>query len=134
MHLKRIFGEDKKRPSHVEVLQLSKRWNISPELVAGAARDGWLAIGDGKVVLKTDKGPLVFNMLFTPGWYCCFCNKELDNSVTGKIHVQDAHPRMVSPDKNNPSGWRRINHYELQLVEPHVARSFFDKLLGRNNG
>lgn len=133
MYLKRHYTEDLKTVTHVTLLRMSSSgmWNIRPDLFASAIMDGWLAAGDGKVIMKTDKGNVVFNVTATPGRYCCHCKAPLGTNEEARVHVESYHKGSKSPDSNNLSGWRHIQHYELQYVQPEQAKTFLDKLFGR---
>lgn len=116
LKLKRIFNKDESgNPTSVKtvrVLSEKPRHNFSMNLVQGGISEGWLSLMKGRIVLHAEDGDHVFNILRGPGHYCCHCNSKLDGQVNARKHVAEDHEGDESPDRSNPSGYSRINHYE----------------------
>jgi len=103
----------------------SGRQNFSPNWVHGGVQEGWLSMGNGKIVMHTlDDGPdLLYSVIRTPGYYCCHCEQSLPDAGTivepgvtlGLKHVRDIHGSASSPDPCNPSGYRKEDHYSCLL-------------------
>lgn len=102
--------------SGVVIQAAGPRWNVSPELVAKAAAEGWLKIGDGKITILGGEKSVSYTVKRIPGYYCCHCGVPLEGSAEARKHVDGMHPKTPSPDKSNPGGYQRINHYETVRV------------------
>ena len=126
MWMKRNYKPNSTVVDHVEIKHLSKLWRPSVELVAKALEDGWMQWKDGNLVVKTDQGDLAYKVLFRPGKYCCHCGHDLAKEHP-KQHLERAHYGKLSPDRNNPSGYRVLHSYEVQLIED---RSWLERLFG----
>lgn len=111
-YLKRLFDENMK-PAGVEVLRMGNEWNVSPELVAKGTKDGWLSMTSGELILHDSKTKtdIRFDILQTPGCYCCYCGLECDNGGEAKSHIDSKHKGLSSPDQNNPAGYKIIHHF-----------------------
>ncbi len=109
----------------IEVLHtgVSADQHISTRVVDAGLAEGWISIGQGKLTLHAKPEALVFTIKRLPGYYCCHCGAALadagqvlaDGSTKGLAHVREEHPNATSPDPGNPSGYERINHYDLVL-------------------
>ena len=55
---------------------------------------------------------VVFRIKRVPGLWCCHCGLRLISSPVAQKHVIDQHAGLVSPDKNNPSGYQQLNAVE----------------------
>lgn len=78
MWLKRLFDEGK--PNRVRVLRASPRWHVSPRLVERGAAEGWLALADGYVTLRTPEGDVRYRILAAPTVTDRFYRCELEAS------------------------------------------------------
>ncbi len=118
----------------IKLLHAGPRQNFSPSLIEGAIAEGWVAMGDGQIVLRTEP-PASYRIVRVPGYYCCHCQKKLEDGPSGKTHVEAVHAGQTSPDPGNPSGYRRDNFYACERVEgpttEKVSGGFFTKLFGR---
>ncbi|MFQ5757189.1 MAG: hypothetical protein ACE5H7_14015, partial [Acidiferrobacterales bacterium] len=119
MRLKRIYKRDEfgvlvQNDSgeyvidHTKVIRSSERQNFSTRLVERAVTEGWMSIGRGKIVTHT-RPELSYKIVREPGYYCCHCNKKLDDGPSARTHIEAAHAGKNSPDPGNPSGYRRDN-------------------------
>lgn len=104
--------------SHLRVRRATKRWLASPSVLEQGFAEGYFSLKDGELTIKTAEGEpdVVYKVVTPPGWYCCHCGKRIGDSKEGAEHVKLEHPGLPSPDDNNPSGWRRDNHYTLEFV------------------
>lgn len=106
---------------------VSREQNFSERLVRAGVAEGFMTLGQGKLILHTVEGQpdLEYKILRAPGWYCCHCGQSLENANAefapgvsyGTQHVLTQHPEMESPDRENPSGYERLNGYETALDE-----------------
>lgn len=118
MLLKRVFDKDKL--THVQVLHAGPRQKFSPDLIDKAIREGWLERRQGRFVLKSEP-VVVYRIVREPGYYCCHCGQELPDAgqmveggrTVGLAHVA-THGARSSPDRNNPSGYARLNAYDCE--------------------
>ena len=88
------------------------------------------------IVIDAISGPLVYEIMRRPSRYCCFCQIPLINEAAAKVHVIDRHPKAVSPDKQNPSGYRKSNFFACKRVTdlpkgsaPGTWKDFFTNML-----
>lgn len=100
----------------VEVVSAKDRHHFSTRLIEGGIAEGWLSMGQGKITVGNGPASVVYTIVSGPGLYCCHCNTKQDDSVMAQGHVARVHARVPSPDKNNPSGYRRDNFYTSTLV------------------
>jgi hypothetical protein len=85
--------------------------------VERAVVEGWMSLADGHIVLKVERGeasPIVYRIVSPPGFYCCHCEKALDDGSAARAHVAAAHEGQASPDPDNPAGYRRDNFYRCE--------------------
>lgn len=112
----------------VKVLSAPDRQNFSTRMVVQGTDAGWMTLAlDGErasqIIIKTDKGDLVYNVLRGPGRYCCHCGDKLpDDDFTNqhapgaaaKQHVADVHGDAPSPNQDEPSGYECLRYYECE--------------------
>ncbi len=110
--LKRVWDTTGSEPRLIGVkfLHGGLRQKFSPRIIERALAEGWLELSDNMVRLRTDP-PATYRIIRTPGYYCCFCNKPLNDSSSAVAHLESEHSKMKSPDPFNPSGYRRDNFY-----------------------
>lgn len=106
--------------------------NFSERLVQDGVKRGYITLSRGVLTLHGEPEDLDYKIARTPGFYCCHCGVEIpdaglrtpeDSSITiGTRHVRQEHGDKESPDPSNPSGYRRINHYEVVLDHGQHAR------------
>lgn len=99
--------------------------NFSTRLVEGGIAQGWITLGQGKLVMHTPDGEddLEFTVERGPGYYSAFTHEPIADAnrvvsaglTLGMQFVQAKHPGEKSPDASNPSGYYRLNHYECVL-------------------
>ena len=123
---------DKSDPVHprvngVIILRAKPHQRFSPDLILSAMEQGWLSMYDGLILIKGENGNLQYRIESAPGYYCCFCNTHLGSPSDAKMHISAEHLEKISPDLNNPSGYRKDNFYDCTLMEsefiPHVRQS-----------
>ena len=134
MHIRTIM---KKNPITQETLwsgiQLAKlapsrRHHFIPKLLDEYVGRGFATITDKKIILHTIDGDMPFKLDHVPGRYCCHCNEALLNEdleeggaaipqgdprlgAAARVHVAANHEGEVSPDRNNPSGYKYKMYY-----------------------
>jgi hypothetical protein len=115
MLLKRLYDRsDPKSPkvNGVKILRAGARQNFSPDLLQQGVAQGWISLPKGKVVLHAQGGVVTYVIKRGPGYYCCHCGKSVDDAITARAHLEVEHRGEASPDKQNPSGYCRLNHFE----------------------
>lgn len=112
MQMKRLYDADKKMVG-VKIVHLSPgRQHFRPELFMSSLAAGWASMVDNKYVIHNTGGDdAVFTVVSKPGYYCCHDEEPLANEVLAKAHVATQHAGVASPDKQNPSGYRKQNFY-----------------------
>jgi len=123
---------------HIQVIDTgaSPEQNFSTGLVAAALGEGWIGIDQGKLTLHAKPDDLVYDVLRTPGRYCCHCKAKLQDDATGEMaraHVGLLHHGMLSPDAQNPAGYEMLNHYECRL-DPKLHKKYAAKPIGASRG
>lgn len=101
------------------------RQNFSTRLVNTGAREGWITIASGQLILNTRPEELVYVVMRGPGRYCCHCKERLEDDALGeqaRAHVGQLHKGVLSPDPENPSGYCVLNYYECVLNAEQHAR------------
>ena len=96
----------------IKVLRAGKTQHFSPHLIEQGSLQGWLVLADGKVRIKGYDGDVTYKIERTPGYFCCHCQKPLDDGKSGSVHVQGTHAGAKSPDPGNPIGYRKDNFYD----------------------
>lgn len=123
---KRDAGEDTAAPPPavaVEVLRVGRKQKFSPDLIARGAAEGWLAMAEGRITMKTTDGPMAFRIVRTPGSYCCHCGERIEDAgrwvpgqekklTRGMQHVAEKHASKASPDPENPAGYMTTNAFK----------------------
>jgi len=100
----------------IKVKRLSKRQNFTQKFIDNAVREGYATLSKGKVILHTQDGDLEFKILRSPGYFCCHDNKSLGGEKECRKYVKDNFNDIASPDKNNPSGYRKDNFHACELL------------------
>jgi hypothetical protein len=103
----------------IRVLRASERQHFSPGLIDGGIREGWLSMGQGRLTLHGEAGDVVYQLVRTPGAYCCHCDARIEDAsvlvapgfTRGRQHVAQAHPGVASPDPTSPAGYRVESYY-----------------------
>jgi hypothetical protein len=111
--LKRLYDHSGKEPkvSGVNILRHGKTQKFSPRLVQGGLSEGWLEITGDTITINGKNKKLVYRIDTNPGYYCCFCNASVGDSSGATVHLSKEHKGKKSPDKSNPSGYRKDNFY-----------------------
>lgn len=117
MLLKRVYDTSGPQPRlvGVKLLRAGPRQRFSPRIIAQGIAQNWLSMGDGKITLRTDP-PATYSIVRGPGYYCVHCGNPMADGPSGAAHVKTDHAGKVSPDPQNPAGFRRDNFYECVLA------------------
>jgi len=116
MQLKRIYDFTGKEPvlDHVKVLSSSKVQKFTPNFINKAVEENLVTLGKGQIKLHT-KPELTYNIVTSPGYYCCHDNKKCGGEKDAAQYVAERFKGKSSPDKNNPAGYRKDNFYTCEL-------------------
>lgn len=101
---------------HIKVRRLSKRQNFTQKFIDRAIREGFMSMIRGKIVLHDVDGDLTFKIVRSPGHFCCHDNAPLGGEKEARAYVAANFKGVESPDKNNPSGYRKDNFHACELV------------------
>ena len=126
MEIKRIFKKDKDGALEIDesgnllletikVKRLSKIQNFTQKFFDRAIREGFASMSKGLFILHTVDGDLEYKIILSPGYFCCFDNKELGGEKDARKYVADNFKGEESPDANNPSGYRKDNFHACEL-------------------
>ena len=96
--------------THIEVKHCGKKQNLNQGWVEKGIAEGWLAIADGKISIRTDDEPLVFDIKRGPGHYSCYDGRKLNGEADAKAHV--AAQKGKSPDPKHPAGYVNNLYFE----------------------
>ncbi len=111
MLLKRLHDEQKKVRG-VRVLRAGEKQHFSPDLVLKAQAEGWMVMADGKITIKGEAGDVVYRIVREPGYYCCHDGAPMPDGEAARSYIAEKFPGKPSTDRNNPSGYARIHHFE----------------------
>lgn len=117
MELKRLYAQGK--VVDVKVLKAGPQQKFSPEMVQKGVREGWLEFTKDHITVKAVNGEVRYRIVREPGHYCCHCGVTLEDAnqfaapglSKGRKHVLDEHGSAPSPDRNNPSGYEKLNAF-----------------------
>lgn len=141
MYLKREYVNGKF--DHITCLRAGPKQRFSGGLVEAAVAEGWMTVGQGKVVIHCalpaptgesfHPADLTYRIVRIPGRYCCHCGEKLPDDATGELaraHVAREHAGQRSPDRENPSGYGMVNAYECERddVAAPTPPSFLDRM------
>jgi hypothetical protein len=115
MLLKRVY-DDNGNIACVKVLKATKRQKFTQRMLDMGFTEGFMAIADKRITLKTTEGDMVFDILNGPGIYCCHDEKKLPSEQEARAYVAANFNGIPSPDTQNPSGYRRDNFYLCEQV------------------
>jgi len=102
---------------HIEIPLAPKRQGFSPKFLERAITEGWATRIGTRIVFDT-KPKTVYDVIRLPGCYCCHCGIQIEAGGTvAQIHVKTLHPDKLSPDKENPAGYRINNYYDCKKEE-----------------
>ncbi len=96
--------------AYIEVKHCGDKQNLNQGWVEKGIAEGWLAIGDGKISIRTDGEPLVFLIRRGPGHYSCYDGRKLNGEADAKAHA--ATQKRKSLDPAHPAGYRYQAYYE----------------------
>ncbi len=117
------------RPAEIAYISLahtgvSPEQNFSTRLVTDCLQKGLMSISGDELTFNVHPEPLHYEILRSPGRYCCHCGEKLPNDTGGelaRLHVASEHAGIPSPDTNNPAGYVALNHFECRLnAEQHA--------------
>jgi len=126
MKIKRFYKKDDKGAlilengepvvETIKVTLLSKRQNFTQKFIDKAIREGYATLTKGKLILHTQDGDLEYKILRSPGYFCCHDNQSLGGEKECREYVAINFAGIDSPDKNNPSGYRKDNFHACELI------------------
>lgn len=95
---------------YIEIKHCGDKQNLNQRFIDRGIAEGWLSIGEGRISIKTDGEPLVFNIERVPGRYSCYDGCKLNGEAEAKAHVaaQDGD----SPDPAHPAGYCHQLYYQ----------------------
>lgn len=128
MEMKRIYKDtsqqiDPRKPNgglevdHVQVRRLTKTQKFTQRVLDKGFIEGFISIGNGQIIIKSQPDDIVYNIIRRPGYYCCHDDCLLEDEQAAKKYVSDNYAGAESPDSNNPAGYRKDNFYFCELVE-----------------
>lgn len=83
LKLKRQYGRDREGKLYplpvIGVLRASDRMHLSPNLVQGGIMEGWLAMGEGRIVIHGLQGDVVYRIDALPGDVIVDGRREVHN-------------------------------------------------------
>lgn len=99
--------------------------HFAPKTVQAGLVEGWLSIGDGRIVVRTTKGDVAYRIAHGPGRaVCCKCGDTLDMegqaTSAGLVERRLAHVGACDgkgEDPNNPAGYRVDLYWDCELEE-----------------
>jgi hypothetical protein len=115
MLLKRLYDttdQENQKVNGVQVLRAGKRQHFSPDLVMKGMAQGWIAMGDNRIVIKGEGGNVVYRIVRTPGYYCCHDGEPMPDGPSARAYIEQHFKGEASPDQSNPSGYEKINFYD----------------------
>ena len=110
-------AEVEPKVAHIEVKHCGKKQNLNQGFIERAVTEGWLSIGDGKISIRTDGEPLVFDIVRAPGHYSCYDGRKLNGEADAKAHV--AAQDDESPDPKHPAGY--VNNLYFECVREKAS-------------
>lgn len=131
MYLKRVYKDGKL--DHILHIRSGPKQNFSTQLVSAAIAEGWMTLGQRKLILHCKPEDIVYHIVRIPGRYCCFCGEKLPDDSSGEMartHVRECSNGRPSPDPQNPAGYCMINAYECEKedeVEMHTSPTLLDR-------
>lgn len=110
--------------THIELIHTGtkREQNFSTSLVLGAVEEGWAELSSTRLSLMVKPETLIYRIKRSPGHYCSHCGTKLGDEFSARAHVAAKHAEAKSPDKQNPAGYCRLNHYECVLDETQHER------------
>lgn len=112
MILKRLYDHSGETPvvNGIKVLRAKATQHFSPNILETGQREGWMTVSGNVVTILSDP-PVVYRIVRVPGYYCCHCQRPLDDGGVARAHLAAEHDGEGSPDPSNPAGYRRDNFY-----------------------
>lgn len=100
--------------AYIEVKHVGENQNLNQRFIDRGIAQGWLSIGDGKISIRTDGDPLVFDIVRVPGHYSCYTGEKLNGQDEAMAHVAAhiASGADEKPDKQHPAGYKKLAYYE----------------------
>jgi len=95
---------------------------------------GFATLDENKLTMHTIDGDMAFTVDHSPGRFCCHCGEALANEdqeagggfipqgdprlgAVAREHVASKHAGIVSPDPQNPSGYKDKMYYGLTAAK-----------------
>jgi hypothetical protein len=95
----------------VEILHAGPVQHFSPALIEQGTAKGWLVVSGESLTITTAESVVRYRVVRRPGYYCCHCDRLLDDGSGATAHLAAAHAGVESPDPGNVAGYRRDNFY-----------------------
>jgi len=102
--------------ARVEMLNAPAKQNFSIGFMEQSLKDKVLAMSGDRVIFNS-RPPVIYKILRRPGRYCCHCGQKLEDDDIGslaRIHLLAMHTDKASPDRENPSGYRRDSFFACE--------------------
>ncbi len=107
--------------SGIKILRAGPVQRFTQNFVNGGLQEGWLSMGDGRLVLHAEPEALTYRIVRVPGAYCCHCDEPVEGGLTPEAaartmaYVAQTHPGEECPDPHHPAGYRQENCYTTVL-------------------
>lgn len=122
MEIRRIFKDinqpkDYSKPNaglevdYVEVIHAPDIQKFTQRFLEKGVSEGFVSIDNNQIIIKSNPENVVYNIIRTPGYYCCHDDQKLSDGRLAKKYIDDNYPGIESPDPQNPSGYRKDNFY-----------------------
>ena len=124
MKVRKVYGKGPDGElvvKYLELITVTQKQKFSERLVTRGLREGWLEMGAGRLTLK-GKPPLTFKIVSYPGYYCCHDEKYFEDGAEAQAYTETLYASIPSPDKQNPSGYRRDAHYMCELATTKASQ------------
>ncbi len=119
MLLKRVYDHTGTTPvlDYIKTLRVQDRQNFTQKFIDQGIQDGYISFSKGLLTLHAKPKDLHYQVVRTPGYFCCHDNKRLNGEKEAKAYVAANFDGVESPDGGNPAGYRKDNFYACQLME-----------------
>jgi hypothetical protein len=111
----------------LKVIRAKPRQNFSTKFVTKGATEGWLNQDGDFITIHGVDGPLTYRILRRPGIYSCFDGREFSSGTEARAYIIKNHGGQVSPDKENPAGYKILREYKCALESVHKSAESANK-------
>ena len=91
--------------------------NFATDFVYENLANGSFSMNRGIISMHTDGDDVKYRVIRGPGYYCCFDDVQLSGEDAAREYVVNNFAGQESPDKNNPSGYRKDSFFHCRLIE-----------------